>query len=114
MCVTQFVLQISNTRTVRKYQFVSDKRHAICMQHYGKVGTKQITKLIVIDLYSMLPRFFVRKEVEGKRTSQIHATTIYSYVTKLKFDLYNTQRIPTGSQKSQQRTLRCCIDTSHV
>ena len=24
--------------------------------------------------------------------SQIHATTIYSYVTKLKFDLYNTQK----------------------
>jgi len=63
----------------------------------------------------MLPRFFdKKKKVEGKRTSQINATTIYSYVTKLKFDLYNTQRIPAGSQKSLQRTLRCCTDISHV
>jgi len=89
MCVTQLVLQISNTGTVQNHQHISDKRHAICKQNYGKVGIKQITNFILIDLYSMqLPRFFdKKKKVGGKRTSQIHATTIYSYVTKLKFQL---------------------------
>lgn len=85
VCVTQFVLQISNTGTELNHQFIPDKCHAIRKHHYGKVGTKQITKFTVLDLYSTLPRFFYKeKKVGGKWTSQIHAATIYSYVTKLK------------------------------